>query len=377
MEDKVADVAIVGAGVIGLAHAYMAARKGLRVVIFDQDEFAVGASVRNFGLIWPVGQEPDLGLPYAMRSRRHWVEIAAKAGFWINQNGSLHVAHHQDEWDVMEEFMAKNRNELYDVQLLNAASTLQKSEVVRSKGLKGSLWSATECTVNPREAIRRIPLWLHEKYGVALKFGQRVKEISVPLISTSVETWKVQKVFVCNGADFQSLYPKDFETQNLIKCSLQMMKASVGTEHDLIGPSLCGGLTLRHYSSFSNCVSLEKLSERYDQENPLFKKHGIHVLVSQHADGDITIGDSHRYNGTIEPFNDTFIDGLILKYLHTFTSFNNLNLKEHWQGIYAKHPSEIFCRLSVDRNVSVINGFGGAGMTLSFGVAEESIDKIL
>lgn len=377
MEDKVADVAIVGAGVIGLAHAYMAARQGLKVVIFDKDDFAVGASVRNFGLIWPIGQDPSVGLKYAMRSRTHWVEVAAKAGFWINQNGSLHVAHHQDEWDVMDEFMSKNRNELFDIQLLSAASTLQKSEVVRSKGLRGSLWSATECTVNPREAIRRIPLWLQEKYGVVLKFGQKVKEIALPKINTSKESWKVGKVFICNGADFQSLYPAAFEAQNLVKCSLQMMKASIGGEQDLIGPSLCGGLTLRHYTSFKNCKSLASLSDRFDRENPLFKKHGIHVLVSQHANGDITIGDSHHYNSTVEPFNDNFIDGLILKYLHTFTSFNNLNLKEHWQGVYAKHESEVFCRVESDHGVTIVNGFGGAGMTLSFGVAEESIAKML
>jgi len=377
MEDRVADVAIIGAGVIGLAHAYMAARQGLKVVIFDKDEFAVGASVRNFGLIWPIGQHPLVGLEYAMRSRAHWIEVAAKAGFWINQNGSLHVAHHRDEWEVMEEFMANNRNEVFDIQLLSAASTLQKSEVVKAKGLKGSLWSATECTVNPREAIRRIPFWLQEKYGVVLKFGQMVREISVPKINTSKEEWKVERVFVCNGADFQSLYPEVFDKQNLIKCSLQMMKASIGGERDLIGPSLCGGLTLRHYASFMNCQSLDSLSDRFDRENPLFKKHGIHVLVSQHAEGDITIGDSHHYNNAVEPFNDNFIDGLILKYLHTFTSFNNLNLKEHWQGVYAKLESEIFSRVKADHGVTIVNGFGGAGMTLSFGVAEESIDKIL
>src|SRR5688572_28160179 len=94
MEDRSADIAIVGAGIAGLAHAYMALRKGYRVVLFERDQFAVGASVRNFGLVWPIGQEPGVGLDRALRAREHWLDVARQAGFWIHQNGSLHLAYH-------------------------------------------------------------------------------------------------------------------------------------------------------------------------------------------------------------------------------------------------------------------------------------------
>ncbi len=46
-----ADLAVVGAGIIGLAHALAAAKRGLSVIVFDRNEQAVGASVRNFGLV--------------------------------------------------------------------------------------------------------------------------------------------------------------------------------------------------------------------------------------------------------------------------------------------------------------------------------------
>src|SRR5580700_8446238 len=51
------DLAVVGGGVVGLAHAYVAARAGKRVAVVERDARANGASVRNFGFITVTGQE--------------------------------------------------------------------------------------------------------------------------------------------------------------------------------------------------------------------------------------------------------------------------------------------------------------------------------
>ena len=99
-----ADVAIVGGGIVGLAHALAALKKGHKVVLFERDHFAVGASVRNFGLVWPIGQEPGKGLELATKSREIWQEVARESGIWCNPNGSLQLAYEKDEWSVLEEF---------------------------------------------------------------------------------------------------------------------------------------------------------------------------------------------------------------------------------------------------------------------------------
>lgn len=373
-----ADVAIVGGGIVGLAHALAALRKGHRVVLFEREQFAVGASVRNFGLLWPVGQEPGAGLNRALRSRVIWNEVAEQAGIWLKPNGSFHLAYHDDEWDVLNEFVEMYKDEPYDLTLLNPNQAVlhsMKSKSIRTDFLKGVLWSTTEATVNPREAIRRIPLWLSEKFGLVTRFCSVVTSIEMPHVKTATETWNVQKVFVCSGADFETLYPTIFNEHKMMKCKLQMMKAVTTRPFDL-GPSLCAGLTLRHYPAFRKCASLAKVDARYDELLPDYKKDGIHVLVSQNNQGELIIGDSHHYGKTMEPFDSEKVNQVIIDYLKTFVDFEGLQVIERWNGTYPKTSDGGNLIIDPERHVKIVNGLGGAGMTLSFGLAEEIINAL-
>ncbi|HPM32753.1 MAG TPA: TIGR03364 family FAD-dependent oxidoreductase, partial [Chryseolinea sp.] len=363
------------AGIVGLAHAYMALRKGYKVVLFDREQFAVGASVRNFGLVWPIGQEPGVGLDRALRSRQHWEEISKQAGFWMKDNGSLHVVYHEDEWNVLQEFTQVYRDFPYDFKLLSAEEVRQKSPIVKHQKLKGGLWSATEGTVYAREAIRKIPQWLEAKYGLILKFGHVVTEISLPIIKTARESWGVEKVIVCSGADFETLYPEVFDQQPVSKCKLQMMKAIPDKPFNL-GPTLCAGLTLRHYAAFAKCPSLAQVDARYNSTSSDFKEHGVHVLLAQNEMGELIIGDSHHYSRTVEPFDSEAVNDIILNYLYEFTELKDLKITERWHGVYPKVQGNIDLILRPEPNVTIVTGLGGAGMTLSFGLAEEVIEKL-
>ena len=105
--DRKADVAIVGAGILGLAHAYFAAKRGRSVVVFERTPRAQGASVRNFGMIWPIGQRPGIVHQTATRSRQIWNEMLDASGLHYRPTGSLHVVYHQDEADVAREFVER------------------------------------------------------------------------------------------------------------------------------------------------------------------------------------------------------------------------------------------------------------------------------
>ena len=81
------DVAIVGRGIVGLAHALAAAKNGLRVVVIDRTERATGASIRNFGFVTVTGQERHEMWPLALRAKQIWTEVALRAKIEVQQTG--------------------------------------------------------------------------------------------------------------------------------------------------------------------------------------------------------------------------------------------------------------------------------------------------
>src|ERR1700744_5202548 len=100
------DLAIVGAGIVGLATALAAVRRGLRVVVIDRDAQANGASVRNFGFITVTGQERGSMWARARRSRDIWREVAAAAGIPVIHTGLWMTVRRPESVSVLEAFMA-------------------------------------------------------------------------------------------------------------------------------------------------------------------------------------------------------------------------------------------------------------------------------
>ena len=351
-------IAIVGAGILGLAQAYTHAKRGYKVRVYERSQRAVGASVRNFGMIWPIGQKAGLLCDLAMRSRDLWLEVLQETGLPYFPTGSLHVAYREDEEAVAREFAALEPTR---ARWIGPSEVLARSGCVVAEGLRGALFSEHELLVDPRLVVGALPQFLEQKYGVEFHFGKVV---------TDIQKLAADQVFVCSGDDFETLYPEVFAESGVTRCKLQMMRTVRQPAGWELGPALAGGLTLRFYQSFKVCSTLPALEARIAAELPEYDKYGIHVMASQTADGAVTIGDSHEYGLDVDIFNKEEIDRLILTYLQGFAKFPSMEIAERWHGVYARHFDRPFYLARPEPGVSIVTASSGKGMTVSFGLAE-------
>lgn len=358
---------------MGLAHAYAAARQGRRVVVFERNGQSSGASIRNFGMIWPIGQPSGRSHELALRSREHWIQILNETRLPSSREGSLHVVYRDDEARVAQEFAELGPRLGYSCAWLTREQVLERTAAVNPNGLLGGLWSDTELTVDPRLTIATLPTYLRDRFGVSMCFGTAVTMIDLPTIRAGTTTWTVDEVVVCAGDDFETLFPEVFASSGLTRVKLQMLRTEPQPTGWRLGPALAAGLTLRFYPTFSICRTLRALQQRIADETPEYDRWGIHGLVSQTADGALTLGDSHEYGLHVDIFNREDVDDLILRYIRGFLLAPALRIAQRWNGVYAKHPDHSYLVLRPAPGVRVVTSPGGAGMTLSFGIAEETL----
>jgi FAD dependent oxidoreductase TIGR03364 len=197
------DLAIVGAGICGLAHALAAARRGKRVVVVDRDARANGASVRNFGFITVTGQEAGECWRRAMRSRDVWLEVASAANIPIVQRGLLTIARRPEARAVLEEFLASEMGA--QCRLAEPQRISEYADGLRAGEFAGALYSPHEVRVESREAIPRLAAWLGEHFGVTFLRQTHVREAAPPRLMTSRGIVEAEAIVVCPGDDFATL----------------------------------------------------------------------------------------------------------------------------------------------------------------------------
>lgn len=365
-------VAIIGGGIVGLAHAWMAARRGCQVSIFERSLRAQGASIRNFGMVWPIGQPNGPAYRTALRSRAWWLELAGRSSIAVRKTGSLHLAYRDDELAVLKEFAEIADAVGYDCELRDAQGVIDISGAAYRDGLLAGLWSPHELNVDPREVIYKLPLWLESRYGVNLHYGVEANHVCHrQLASTDGQSRKFDRIVIASGSDFRMLFPDVFAHAGLRVCKLQMMRTAPQPSRWRMGPMIAGGLTLRHYESFAICGTLAALKMRVANETPELDEFKIHVMAAQNTLGEVVLGDSHEYGVEASPFDKSLIEELMLRELHKLIDIPNWTILERWHGVYPVLPGLLQYVAEPESNVNIAIATGGCGMTMSFGLAEQ------
>jgi FAD dependent oxidoreductase TIGR03364 len=365
------DVAIVGAGICGLAHALAAARRGKRVVVIDRDAQANGASVRNFGFVTVTGQQRGKTWERAMRSRDVWVEVAVAADIPILHRGLAMVARRPEAHTVLKAFMATEMAK--GCSLLTGAAVGQAFPMLAGKSFEAVLQSPHDLRVESRTAITALAHWLERAHDVTFLRETAVHEVAPPTIATSRGQIEAEIAIVCPGDDLVALFPDRIAQYAVRRCKLQMLRLAQPAEGWQMNAAVMSDLGMVRYEGYAALPEAAALKQRLVEEQGAQIENGVHLIVVQSEDGSLVVGDSHHYAPTPDPFAADRVDELILEEFDAVFSVPRPRILEHWTGTYA---SALERPMLMDRPADAIRLVvitSGTGASTSFAIAEETL----
>jgi D-hydroxyproline dehydrogenase subunit beta len=366
------DLAVVGAGIVGLATALAAARRGLRVIVIDRDAQANGASVRNFGFVTVTGQERGLMWQRARRSREVWREVCDAADIPVLHAGLWMTARRPESVAVLEAFLETEMAQ--GCRLLSRAEARSRWPQVTSPELLAVLESTSELRVESREAIPRLASWLETRHGVAFLRETSVNSIDTPVVGTSRGVVRAERLAVCPGDDFNGLYADRLKNYALTRCKLQMLRlADPGFK---LPGAIMSDLGLGRYKGYADLPAAKPLKARLAHEQAAHLEHGVHLIVVQSADGSLVVGDSHHYASTPDPFSHEKVDTLILDEFTAALGFKPPPIVERWVGTYASSADRPVLIDSPEDAVRIAIVTCGAGASTGFAIGEELVASL-
>ncbi|MEV4172156.1 FAD-binding oxidoreductase [Nonomuraea sp. NPDC049709] len=167
------DVIVVGAGVVGAACAYYAARAGLDVTVVDRGPVAGGTTGSGEGNVLVSDKEPGPELELAVLSNRLWRSLAGLGGFEFEPKGGLVVAETDDVLGQLAELAAKQQVEHAPV----TGTQLRDYEPHLAEGLAGGVYYPQDAQVQPMLAAATLLRHGAESFGhgtLRLRLGVRV-----------------------------------------------------------------------------------------------------------------------------------------------------------------------------------------------------------
>lgn len=151
------DAVIIGAGVVGAACAYYAARAGLSVAVVDRGPVAGGTTGAGEGNLLVSDKEAGPELDLALLSTRLWTELAAvlPRETEYEPKGGLVVAPDETTVKALQTFAEGQRAAGVDVVEV-AADALHDLEPHLAAGLAGGFHYPQDAQVQPAQAAARL-----------------------------------------------------------------------------------------------------------------------------------------------------------------------------------------------------------------------------
>ena len=369
------DLIVVGAGIVGLAHAYEAHQRGMKVAVVEQHSHCVGASVRNFGFVTVTGQRAGQTWQRAMRSRDVWEKIAPLAGIAIEHRGLWVLARDAMSVPVLEAFVRTEMGQACKLHTAQAAQEL--APWLNTEGAQAAIYSPHELRVESRTALPKLAQWLCQSCGVDFYWGQQAIHLEEGQLWTTDTHLRAPHIVLCPGNPLHGLAKPWLDRAGITGLHLsrlQMLRVRP-TRPLTMDSAVMSDLSLVRYRGYADLPEAQSLKAQLEQAHGPSLAHGIHLIAVQSADGSLVVGDSHHDERACEPFASETVDHLILMHLGAAVKLGEFEVVERWIGHYPTgyaHDSLVLAPLEGLRVVAVTSG---TGASTAFGIAQDVMNE--
>ena len=224
-----ADLIVVGAGVLGMFHAYFAAQKGYQALLIERNSFPSSASTRNFGMVpRSIVETDNEWTAYAQDTQQIYRAIQQQHDISVKITGSLYLASTENEKTVLQEF-AQLYGKQYHCAFLDRQEALSRYAFISESYCTGALLFHDDLTLDPRQMLKKFIPYLTQTLPV-----EYIPDTNIIAVESSGQhclvrdalgnVYAADRVIVCSGADYRTLFPDHFRTSGLQICKLQMMQ---------------------------------------------------------------------------------------------------------------------------------------------------------
>ena len=392
LPDKV-DVAIIGAGIIGISTAWYLLQHGLSVLVCDKGRVAGEQSSRNWGWVRVTVRDPD-EVPIAMDSLHCWEEISAAidddTGF--TRQGILLLAETDAEMASCEAWMQIAADHSVGTQLLNRTA-IGKHIDSPARNWQGGILTPSDARAEPFKAVPAIAKALQQR-GCVIKEHCAVRALDfeggkVTGIVTESGRVRAQSV-VCAAGAWSNLFLANHDIRfpqltvrgTVVRTAAapEIYAGAAGFRDIYVRRRQDGGYTLAT-ESFDHTIGANSFRHFLDFMPTLATGSDINLLVGRDATQRPVLG-SKRSAADISPFEKHRVlnpppsrDGIRKIRAHLakrLPQLADIEFAESWAGMIDATPDivPVMDRIESQPGLFLASGFSGHGFGIGPGAGK-------
>ncbi len=349
----VADVVVVGAGIVGAACARACALRRLRTIVVEAEGVGGGATAAGMGHIVAMDDSPAQ-LALTAYSQRLWREMAEELPSQVEFDGcgTLWVAADEEEMAEVRRKQGVYASAGLSTEVLNSEALAEAEPQLRS-GLAGALRVGSDAVLYPPCAAAFL-MGEAERAGAELRSGQRVASAAQGRVRLQDGTeLSAERIVLAAGADSTRLIPE-----------LPVRKRR---GHLVITDRYPG--FVRH-----QLVELGYLKSAHSVTTD-----SVAFNVQPRKTGQLLIGSSREYGAESADVNRALLGAMIARAESYLPGIGRLDAIRVWTGFRAATPDKLplIGRWPEDQTMWLATGHEGLGITTSLGTAQVLVAGML